>query len=132
MEQIFEAQLQVLAATLRPGTIDNCYRVTVRRFLRYLRAAYPDVRRFDQLHRDPHILGWFRRLAEEKLSNKSRTIALVCLRRLFEDLADNGQPVRDGLILPQDFPPRDFYLPRPLTPLRANIRETPAPPSITV
>jgi len=116
IDQIFEAQLQVLALTLRPSTIDNCYRVTVRRFLRYLHADCPNVLRFDQLHRDPHILGWLRRLAEEKLSNKSRTIALICLRRLFEDLADNGQPVRDGLILPQDFPPRDLYLPRPLTP----------------
>lgn len=116
LDQIFEAQLQVLAATLRPSTIENCYRVAVRRFLRYLHASYPLVRRFDKLHRDPHILGWLRRLAEEKIANKTRTITLICMRRLFEDLADNGQPVRDGLILPQDFPPRDIYFPRPLTP----------------
>jgi site-specific recombinase XerD len=116
MAEIFEAQLQVLAATLRPKTIDYSYRVTVRRFLRYLRTAYPEVRRFDQLHRDPHILGWLRRLAEERLANKTRTNTLICMRRLLEDLADNGQPVRDGLIFPQDFPPRDTYLPRPLAP----------------
>src|SRR5262249_22818335 len=116
IEEIFEAQLQVLAATLRPSTINNCYRVTVRRFLRYLHGSHPAVRRLDQLQRDPHILGWLRRLAEEKISNKSRTIALVSMRRLLEALADTGQPVRDGLTPPQDFPPRDIYLPRPLAP----------------
>jgi site-specific recombinase XerD len=40
----------------------------------------------------------------------------MCVRRLLDDLADNGYPVRDALILNQDFPPRDLYLPIPLAP----------------
>jgi len=38
------------------------------------------------------------------------------MRRLLEDLADNGHPLREALILPQDLPPRDQYLPIPLSP----------------
>lgn len=51
------------------------------------------------------------------------------MRRLLEDLADNGHPVREALILPQDLPPRDLYLPIPLSPevdslLEQELRQT--------
>ena len=59
LEQIFETQIQALALTLRPGSVDN-YRSTARCFLAYLRAAFPQLRRLSQLRRDPHLLGWFR------------------------------------------------------------------------
>ena len=41
---------------------------------------------------------------------------LMCVRRLLEDLAANGHPLAEGLLLGQDFPPRDLYLPQPLSP----------------
>jgi site-specific recombinase XerD len=40
----------------------------------------------------------------------------MCVRRLLDDLLSNGQPLAEGLILRQDFPPPDLYLPKPLSP----------------
>jgi hypothetical protein len=40
----------------------------------------------------------------------------MCVRRLLDDLISNGQPLAEGLILRQDFPPPDLYLPKPLSP----------------
>ena len=114
---ILEEQLQVMAATLRPRTIKN-YRVHANRFLRYLHRSYPDLETPEQLQRKPHILGWLRSLAQENppLSSKSRRAALICIRRLLDDLADNGYAIANALILSQDLPPRDLYLPRPVSP----------------
>ena len=117
LDQILEGQLQVLAATLKPATIAY-YRAQAHRFLRYLHLHHPELSALDQLRRNPHVLGWLRSLAEENppLTSRSRRAALFCIRRLFDDLADNGYPVRETLILRQDFPPRDLCLPKPVTP----------------
>ena len=117
LEQIFEAHIQTLALTLRRDTVSG-YRGVTRRFLTYLRAAFPRVRRLQQLRRDPHLLGWFRSLCEQQppLSNKTRINLLLCLRRLLEDLAANGHPLAPDLIRLEDFPPSPRYLPRPLSP----------------
>jgi len=116
LDGLFEEQLQTLAVTLRQSTI-GYYRSAVNRFLRYLHTAYPKLRIASQLRRDPHILGWLRSLAQETLlSNRSRRACLMCVRRLLDDLISNGQPLAEGLILRQDFPPPDLYLPKPLSP----------------
>ena len=64
LDQIFETQIQTLALTQRPHTVDN-YRYVARRFLAYLHTTFPQVRRLVQLRRDPHLLGWFRWLCEQ-------------------------------------------------------------------
>ena len=117
LAQIFEAHIQTLALTLRPDTVSG-YRGVTRRFLSFLRTAFPHVRRLRQLRRDPHLLAWFRSLCEEQptLSNKTRINLLLCLRRLLEDLAAGGHPLAADLIRPEDFPPSPHYLPRPLSP----------------
>jgi site-specific recombinase XerD len=117
LEQIFEAHIQTLALTLRPDTVSG-YRGVTRRFLSYLRAAFPRVHRLRQLRRDPHLLGWLRSLCESQppLSNKFRINLLLCLRRLLEDLAASGHPLAADLIRSEDFPPSPHYLPRPLSP----------------
>jgi hypothetical protein len=38
------------------------YNIVVRNFLVYLGTEYPDVTRFDQLRRDPHVLRWMTHL----------------------------------------------------------------------
>jgi site-specific recombinase XerD len=116
LEAIFQAHLQTLALTLWPATMQG-YRATVRRFLAYLRTRFPQVRRLSQLRRDPHLLAWFRSLAEQQppLSTQTRLHHLVRLRRLLHDLADHGHPILPHLIRPQDFPPPPHYLPRPLS-----------------
>jgi len=117
LDRIFDEQLQTLTVTLRQSTI-GYYRSAVNRFLRYLHAAYPKLRTASQLRREPHILGWLRSLGQETppLTNRSRRACLMCVRRLLDDLISNGQPLAEGLILRQDFPPPDLYLPKPLSP----------------
>jgi site-specific recombinase XerD len=90
----------------------------VNRFLRYLHTAHPKLHHASQLRRDPHILGWLRSLGQQTppLTNRSRRAFLMCVRRLLDDLISNGQPLAEGLILRQDFPPPDLYLPKPLSP----------------
>jgi site-specific recombinase XerD len=130
LDRIFEEQLQIMAATLRPATI-TYYRAQANRFLRYLHQNHPEFHTPAQLQRNPHILGWLRSLSEDNppLTNRSRLAALICTRRLLYDLADNGYPIAHGLILAQDFPPRDLYLPKPVSPevdqlLTSELRQT--------
>ena len=117
LEQIFEVQLQAMQATLRPVTI-RYYRVQANRFLRFLRTNHPDIHSPGQLRRNPHVLGWLRSMAEEDppLTNRSRLAALICVRRLFHEISDARYVIEESLILPQDFPPRDLYLPKPISP----------------
>ena len=117
LEQIFESHVQTLALTLQPFTVAK-YQYVARHFVGYLRATFPKVRRFSQLRRDPHMLGWFRWLCELRppVGNHTREQRLLCLRRLLDDLALQGHPLRPGLILHEDFPARPEYLPRALSP----------------
>jgi site-specific recombinase XerD len=117
LEHIFQTQVQTLALTLRPTTMHE-YRHVARDFLDYLHATFPQLRRLSQLRRDPHLLGWLRRLCEHQppLSNKTRINRLLALRRLLEDLAANGCAIQADLIRREDFPPQPKYLPRPLSP----------------
>jgi site-specific recombinase XerD len=117
LEQIFEAHIQTLALTLRRDTVTN-YRCVAHRFLCYLHAAFPQVRRLSRLRREPHLLGWFRWMCEQHppLCNKTRGDYLLGLRRLLDDLAANGHPIQPDLIRREDFPPQPQYLPRPLPP----------------
>lgn len=61
LEEALQARVRLLATTLRPSTV-RLYAYTVRLFLQYLRAAFPEVRRPADLRRDPHILGWLEHL----------------------------------------------------------------------
>jgi site-specific recombinase XerD len=116
LELILEAHIRTLSLTLRPDTVRG-YRGAARRFLSYLRTAFPQVRQLSQLRRDPHLLGWFRSLCEQQppLCNKSRVNLLLCLRRLLDDLTVQGHSLPPDLIRRQDFPPQPRYLPRPLS-----------------
>jgi site-specific recombinase XerD len=113
---MLETQIQTLALTLRPSTI-NGYRSARNSFLAYLSAAFPQLQQLSELRRDPHLLGWFRSHCHQQppLSHKARHNYLLCLRRLFEDLTDDGHPLQPNLIRQQDFPLLPHYLPRPLS-----------------
>src|SRR5205085_7443053 len=99
------------------------YEHTVRRFMAYLRHRFPEVRRADQLRRDPHLLGWLEflwtrriRHSSKPLSATTRAAHLIRLRKLFDLLADHAFPPRPGLLLSEDIPQPDQVLPRPLIP----------------
>ena len=114
---LLRQQVQTLSATLRPSTVAH-YRTNANEFVRHLSRNYPELHTPAQLQRNPHILAWLRSLAESNppLANSSRLHRIYCVRRLLNDLADNGYPIVDNLILPRDFPPQDLYLPKPVSP----------------
>lgn len=122
LEQALQVRVRLLATTLRPGTV-QLYAHTVRYFMAYLRQSFPEVRRANQLQRDPHILGWLESLwtrrirhSGKPLSAATRAAHLIRLRKLFDLLADHAFPPRPGLLLSLDIPRPDQVLPRPLTP----------------
>jgi site-specific recombinase XerD len=122
LEEALRARARLLATTLRPATVRQ-YHCTIRYFMAYLCASFPDLRRADQLRRDPHVLGWLEYLwtrrvsySGKPLSTVSRAAHLIRLRKLFDLLADHAFPPRPGLLLGEDIPRPDQVLPRPLTP----------------
>jgi site-specific recombinase XerD len=117
IDQIFETHIETLAITLQPNSITN-YRSTAKLFVYYLRSDFPRVRRLSQLRRDPHLLGWFRGLCDQRppLCSLSRMHHLVRLRRLFNDLAANGHRIQPDLIRLADLPRVPKKLPRALSP----------------
>jgi site-specific recombinase XerD len=122
LEEALHARVRLLATTLRPATVRQ-YQHTVRWFMAYLRASFPDIRRANQLRRDPHVLGWLEYLWRRRISHSGKPLAttsraahLIRLRKLFELLADHTFPPRPGLLLGEDIPRPDQVLPRPLAP----------------
>lgn len=113
IEQVFEKYLQGLAVTRRPGTVGQ-YRITLRGFMAFLKAHYPEVRSLSQLRRDPHILEWLISLTQ--LRNCTRRHQIFDLRRCLRDLAEEGHHLQYNLIMRRDLPRQDKYLPRPLSP----------------
>lgn len=94
------------------------YSCTVRNFLAFLGTEYPQVQSLQQRRRDPHILAWFASLRAHQppLATITYTIHLFHLRRLFEELAwTEDLPILTRLVLHQDTPRQEHYLPRPLS-----------------
>jgi len=122
LQAALQARVRLLATTLRPATASH-YEYTVRVFMGWLRASFPEVRQAAQLRRDPHLLGfiehlwrWRIRGSEKPLCNHSRAAHLIRLRKLFDLLTDHPCPPRPGLLWSQDIPRPDQVLPRPLSP----------------
>ncbi|PYU07270.1 MAG: hypothetical protein DMG34_04285 [Acidobacteria bacterium] len=95
------------------------YRTTAEYFLHYLNQHHPGVRTLEQLRRDPHILGWLTWLSSQKppLVNSTRSLHVISLRRLMEELAWLHElPALVRLFHPDDVPHPDARFPRPLTP----------------
>src|SRR5580700_9602895 len=91
----------------------------VRHFLAYLGVHYPEVHSLDQLHRDPHILGWLALLRSHHppLDAITRANYVIYLRRMLEELAWTQQlPALAHLLGRDDVPRKEHHLPRPLTP----------------
>ena len=117
LAHLFERAVVSLSAARHPDTVRH-YRGTVRNFLTYLGTEHPQVRRLDQLSRDPHILGWFAHLRSHTppLAIGSCINLLIHLRIVLTELAWSEQkPVLDRLLRPEDVPRLPHRLPRPLT-----------------
>jgi site-specific recombinase XerD len=116
MAALFQSAAQSLTASLNQETI-RFYYCTIRNFLNFLGAQYPQVHSLQQLRRDPHILAWFTSLRSHQppLATVTYTIHLFHLRRMLEELAwTEDLPALARLVLRQDTPRQEHYLPRPL------------------
>ena len=94
------------------------YRATIRQFVVYLGAQYPEVRSLDQLRRDPHLLDWLALLRSRQPARSAinRASYVIYLRRILEELAWTQQlPALAHLLVPDDVPRQERCLPRPLT-----------------
>src|ERR1017187_3813456 len=121
LQKALEARVRLLETTLQPSTVKQ-YRRTVRLFLGYLSQNFPEVQRPSQLSRAPHALGWLeymwklRTPTGSPLDSSTRGQPVLRLRTLLDLLADLPQPPRPGLLCGPDVPPRQYRLPRPLSP----------------
>jgi len=114
---LFQRAAQSLTTSLNHDAF-RFYNGTIRNFLNFLGAQYPQVQSLKQLRRDPHILAWFAFLRSHRppLATITYTTHLVHLRCMLEEQAwTEDLPALAHLILRQDTPRRDHYLPRPLT-----------------
>src|ERR1017187_8534071 len=117
MAVLFQRAAHSLTTSLNQDAIPFYY-CTIRKFLNFLSAPYPQVQCLHDLRRDPHILAWFAYLRSHKppLATITYTIHLFHLRRMLEELAwTEDLPVLARLVLRQDTPRQQQYLPRPLT-----------------
>lgn len=113
LKELFEARARAITTTHRN------YQAAVQRFLSYLQEDFPQISCLSDLRRDPHLLGWLSCLRAESppLSNSTRRIYLIGIRRLLRDLASDGHDLQPGLILAEDFPSRPPH-PRKPRPIR--------------
>ena len=114
---VFDRAVDSFSVSLSSGTTRH-YRGTVRNFLSYLGADHPEVQHLDQLHREPHILGWMSRLQSQvpPLVTASYILRLIGLRGICNELAWTEQlPELAHLIRREDIPRLPQRLPRPLT-----------------
>jgi integrase len=118
LAQQFACAAESLTTALGESSVAE-YLGTVHLFLTYLGTRHPQVRSLQELHRDPHILGWLAHLRSRTPPLAKFTLAarIVRLRRILEELAWTQQlPALAHLLGRDDVPRRDHLLPRPLTP----------------
>jgi site-specific recombinase XerD len=118
LTKFFRPAAESVTTSLGDASVTS-YRGTVRHFLTYLAAQYPEVHSLDQLRRDPHILGWLALLRSHNppLAAITRANYVIYLRRMLEELAWTQQlPVLTHLLGRDDVPRKEHRLPRPLTP----------------
>ena len=113
----FARAVESLSTALSPATERN-YNIAVRSFLVYLGAEYSRVTGLEQLHRDPHILGWMSRMRAQTppLATATCIGRLIALRAVLNELAWIHKLAELAhLIRREDIPRTPQSLPRPLT-----------------
>jgi integrase len=118
LTKFFEPAAESVTTSLGDSSFAD-YRRTVRHFLTYLGAQFPEIHSLKQLRRDPHILGWLAllRAHQPPLASITRVKYVIYLRRMLEDLTWTEQlPALTHLLSRDDVPRKEHHLPRPLTP----------------
>jgi integrase len=118
LTKFFGPAVESVTTSLGDASVTS-YRGTVRHFLIYLGAQYPEVLTLQQLRRDPHIVGWLALLGSHHppLAAITRANYVIYLRRLLEELAwTQHLPDLAHLVCRDDVPRKEHHLPRPVTP----------------
>ena len=117
LAEVFFAAVRSVTTSMSDSTKGR-YRTTTEYFLRYLGEHHPGVRTLDQLRRDPHILGWLTWLCSQQppLVKATRSLHVLSLRRVMEELAWLYELPALRLFHPDDVPQPAARFPRPLTP----------------
>jgi integrase len=113
----FVRALESICTALSPATLRN-YEFAVRSFLIYLGAEHPKVSGLEQLHRDPHTLGWMARMRAQTppLATPTCIGRLIALRAVLNELAWTHKVAELAhMIRREDIPRTPQNLPRPLT-----------------
>src|ERR1035438_2789737 len=113
----FARAVESLSTALSPSSTRH-YNATVRNFLIYLAAEHPKVICLEQLHRDPHILGWMSRLRAQTppLATTTCIGRFIALRAIFTELAWTSKLAELAhLLRREDIPRTPQSMPRPLT-----------------
>jgi hypothetical protein len=107
LAQPFQRAAESLTTALGESSVGE-YHGTVHLFLTYLGTHHPQVRSLEQLHRDPHILGWLTQLRSRTPPLAKFTLAarIVRLRRILEELAWTQQLPALAHLLGRDDVPR--------------------------
>lgn len=115
--KVAESFLEVISTTLEPNTVIN-YRTTIFAFSRFLNTHYPQVTRFSQLKRSPHIEKWLSHLTNCGYRNETKRTHILQNRRFLNDIYAWGwnDAPKPGLFEQKDIPPMDKHLPRPISP----------------
>ncbi|MDO8733772.1 MAG: tyrosine-type recombinase/integrase [Elusimicrobiota bacterium] len=116
-EKTIQSYLDIISTTLQPGSVRN-YKGSIKMFVGFLTLNYPEVTKFSELKRSPHIEGWLSFLAKRGLKNATRRLYIRFIRKFLNDMYEWGwdDAPPPGLITHKDFPIQDKYLPKPLTP----------------
>ena len=114
-ERTLGRYLRRVAPTLRPSTVEG-KRAAMRHLIGYLREHHSEIKRWDQLQRDPHIEGWLASLLRYKPATRIQKIRF--LKLFLDDLVrwQWPQAPAPGLLRYEDLPPLPFQLPKPLPP----------------
>ena len=116
-EKTTQSYLDIISTTLQPSTVGN-YKGSIKTFVSFLMLNYPEVTKFSELKRSPHIEGWLSFLAKRGMKNSTRHLYIRFIRKFLNDIYEWGwdDAPMPGLITHKDFPTQDKYLPKPLMP----------------
>ncbi len=112
-----QSYLDIISTTLQPGTV-RTYKGSTKTFVSFLMLNYPEVTKFSDIKRSPHIEKWLSYLANSGNKKGTRYLNICCVRRFLNDMYEWGwdDAPQPGLFTYKDFPIQDKYLPKPLTP----------------
>jgi site-specific recombinase XerD len=115
LQQTVERYLKVAGQALRQSSV-RVKRSDLFGVIRFIESHYPEVRSWADVRRSPHIEKWLEYLHESPIKRNTRVLRIVNMRVFLNDIVNWQWPEAPppGLIRPEDRPPEEYLLPKPL------------------